>query len=188
VRDRLALIGFGVALVVIPGWVLLTDTKAPGYDALRAFVLVQGVAVFCLTSYTLGWVGVRLVKAQKISPPPTPDPQAKKVIMGSLARNFGILVLLIGGMLNLIGRFNNTHLDHRTPVFQLALLFLFYGWALIDRRIYRTTRTPQQLVGGIIVEKAVAEAKQMAQELDLEDSSEAFREAHEKRKQKHLDL
>lgn len=182
-RDRFALAVFGVALVAVPIYVFFTDDTAPTYDALRSFVLVQASAVFCLTSYTMGWVVVRMRKARKAGTSIVPDPGARAVILGSMARNLGILILLFGGALNLVGRLNNTHLDYRTPLFQLAMLLLFYGWALIDRRVYRTTKTPQELVGGIVVEKAVEEARRMTDEMGVSASAQAFQDAREKRGQ-----
>jgi hypothetical protein len=65
------------------------------------------------------------------------------------------------------------------------LLFLFYAWALLDRRVYRTTKTPQELVKGLIVDtRAVDEAQAHGRRIGVEESAEAFREQHEQRRLK----
>jgi hypothetical protein len=182
VRDRAVLVVFGAALVVVPLYVLITDEKAADYDALRAFVLVQAGIVFCLMSYTILWVLNGMWKARKEHRTKR-DSDAGMVVIGSVARNVGVLVLLVRGAVGTIDRIGNTHLDWRTPTYQLALLLLFYGWALIDRRVYRTTKTPQELVGGIIVlEDVVEQAKQVAEEAGVLESAEAFKDAHELRR------
>lgn len=163
-RDRLALIAFGVAMVVTPIIVLIFDDQAKYYDALRSFVIAQAVVVLCLMFYTIIWVARRMSSA---NPATKPDTAARKVVLGGLTRNFGVLILIFMGLLAVIGRLGNTHLDYKTPLFQFSLLLLFYAWALIDRRIYRGTRTPQELVSGV-VEEAVEEAKKIADEMDVE--------------------
>jgi hypothetical protein len=183
VRDRAVLVVFGAALVVLPIYVLVTDDHAPLYDALRTFVLVQAGIVFCLMSYTFGWVCDRLVKASRMHDV-KPDASAAAIVAGSMTRNFGILIMLIIGVLGTVGRIGNEHLDWRTPMFQAALLCFFYGWALVDRRIYRTTKTPQELVGGLVVQEAVEHAHEIAKKAGVEDSLEAFRSQSEDRRKK----
>jgi hypothetical protein len=56
------------------------------------------------------------------------------MVMGNAARLAGIIIIMFEPFVSIVERFGNQHLDFRTPVFQIALLFFALAWGWFDHR------------------------------------------------------
>jgi hypothetical protein len=142
--DKIILSISAVALVVAPVASFLTHGH-PYYDALRWFVLVQCFTIMALYSFTLLWTARRIRHNHE-------DSATKAVIYGSMLRGIGIILLILRDVFLIQDRLGNPHLNWNTPMVQVILTFLLASWALIDRNVYASSRSANEIVSSVMDE------------------------------------
>lgn len=121
-------IAAGVVIVAAPVVAIVVDDHA--INALRSFVLAQGLVLFCMWAYTLyGVVGRVLTKRQ---------PQlAREIQLGHACHLFAELIALILFMDFSVHRLGKATLDWHTPLLQGYLWMLLLAWQLMERKAWR---------------------------------------------------
>jgi hypothetical protein len=118
--------------IFVPPLVLAIQLAVVPADILRAFVFTTGIMVWSI--YVVSFVsGTWQLLKRRVR-----DRTAQSMQLGRMARLMAIIVFMAEEITSLVDRFGRHHLDWRTPVFQLAIIFALFAWAYMDRRTYYT--------------------------------------------------